>query len=142
MLFTLVGVAGEDDLDAPDMPHREHSGPDGPAPRGAATAAHAPPKRDEKSSASLQERLLKEITQTIGEEALAVRAKRRLPLKNGLTQDDAGAVEVAYLAKVNGAPETPLPSPAPEAPATPLPSLAPPSTRSKAHLTLSPLNSA
>ena len=38
----------------------------------------------------------------MGEEALAVWAKRAMPLKNQLTEGDARAVEAAYLARVNG----------------------------------------
>jgi hypothetical protein len=54
---------------------------------------------------------LKEIAETEGEEALAVWAKRALPLKNELTEDDANSVEAAYLAKITEpqAPHSPDP---------------------------------
>ena len=43
-LFTLVGIAGEDDLDAPDIPRKELSSPErAPPPRGGNGTAHAPP---------------------------------------------------------------------------------------------------
>jgi hypothetical protein len=106
-LFTLVGIAGEDDLDAPDIPRKELSSPERASPRrGSNGRAHAAPHiPDSKGSVSLRDRLLGEITETEGEESLAVWAKRALPLKNGLTEEDAKSVEAAYLAKVNGAPE-------------------------------------
>ena len=46
-LFTLVGIAGEDDLDAPDIPQKEQSEPGaGDRHRGAATGASMPlPRR-------------------------------------------------------------------------------------------------
>ncbi len=103
-LFTLVGIAGEDDLDAPDIPHKEQSSPErAPPQKGGNGSAHAPPIRDVAGSADLRDRLLQEIAETTGEEALAVWAKRAMPLKNQLTEGDARAVEAAYLAKVNGA---------------------------------------
>ena len=102
-LFTLVGIAGEDDLDAPDIPRKELSGPDGTPPqKGSNGSVHAPPTRDGEGSAILRDRLLQEIAETVGEEALAVWAKRAMPLKNELTEGDARAVEAAYLAKVDG----------------------------------------
>jgi hypothetical protein len=110
-LFTLVGIAGEDDLDAPDIPRKEFSGvPPAPRRRGSSGSIHAPPAPDRKGSAGLRDQLLGKIAETEGEEALAVWAKRALPLKNGLTEEDAKTVEAAYLAKVNGAPEIPAAS--------------------------------
>ena len=115
-LFTLVGIAGEDDLDAPDIPRKEQSAPGRvPPQRGGNGSVHAPPTQDVAGSAGLRDRLLKEIAGTAGEEALAVWAKRAMPLKNQLTEDDARAVEAAYLAQVNGS-AAPMPSPVSEAP--------------------------
>jgi hypothetical protein len=105
-LFTLVGIAGEDDLDAPDIPRKELSSPDRtPARRNGNGTAHAPPSLDGKGSESLRDRLLAGIAETKDEDALAVWAKRALPLKNELTLDDARSVEAAYLAKLNDTPE-------------------------------------
>ena len=100
-LFTLVGIAGEDDLDAPDIPRKEQSAPEPTPPRrdGNGTA-HAPPRPDGKGSSSLRDRLLREIAETGDEEALAIWAKGAMPQKNQLNEDDARAVEAAYLAKV------------------------------------------
>src|SRR5581483_6592620 len=100
-LFTLVGIAGEDDLDAPDIPRKQQSSSDRAPPRRVGNGtAHAPPLRDAKASADLRDRLLKEVAETGGEEALAVWAKRALPQKNELTAADAKSVEAAYLAKL------------------------------------------
>ena len=145
-LFTLVGIAGEDDLDAPDISHKGPPGPERTPPqRGNNGRVHAPPTLDEKRSAGLLERLLREMQEIKGEEALAVWAKRAMPLKNGLTEDDARSVEAAYLAKVNGAPEIPIsdreahtagsqPDPVSSTQVTPL--TKPIRRRSKAHLAL------
>ena len=143
-LFTLVGIAGEDDLDAPDIPRKEQPGPErAPPQRGGNGSVHAPPTRDVAGSAGLRDRLVREIAETVGEEALAVWAKRAMPLKNQLTAGDARAVEAAYLARV-GTSQDPMLPPSPEAPgdqqSAPTPStqvtpLAKPvRRRSKAHL--------
>jgi hypothetical protein len=114
-LFTLVGIAGEDDLDAPDIPRKELPGPStAPSKRGGNGTAHGPPTLDRTGSADLRDQLLGEIAKTEGDEELAIWAKRALPLKNGLTDDDARSVEAAYLAKVNGASKVPIASSAPE----------------------------
>jgi hypothetical protein len=65
-------------------------------------------------SAALRERLLQGIAGTVGEEALAVWAKRAMPLKNQLSESDARTVEAAYLAKLNGSSEHPMAPPVPE----------------------------
>jgi hypothetical protein len=108
-LFTLVGIAGEDDLDAPDIPRKELSSPDRTPPRRSGNGiAHAPPLRDGKGSESLRDRLVAEIAEIKGEDALAVWAKRALSLKNELTVGDARSVEAAYLAQLDGTPEVPI----------------------------------
>jgi hypothetical protein len=115
-LFTLVGIAGEDDLDAPDIPQKENSSPERvPLCSDSNAGVHAPAINNGKTSAILRDRLLKEMAETAGEEALAVWAKRALPLKNGLTEDDARSVEAAYLASVNNATENALLPPSLEA---------------------------
>jgi hypothetical protein len=144
-LFTLVGIAGEDDLDAPDIPRKEQTGPErAPPKRGGNGSVHAPPLQDVAGSAELRDRLLHEIAGTGGEEALAVWAKQALPLKNQLTEGDARAVEAAYLSKVNSSPQDPMAAPDPEVLGDRLPPLAtstqvtplakPVRRRSKAHL--------
>jgi hypothetical protein len=107
-LLTLVGIAGEDDLGAPDIPRKEKTVPvRAPPQKGSNGSVHAPPTRDVASSADLRDRLLQEIAATLGEEALAVWAKRAMPLKNQLTEGDAWAVEATW-----GDPR-PLPAPDP-----------------------------
>jgi len=128
-LFALVGIAGEDDLDAPDLltepspavraatdPSR--GGQNGRKPPNG--SIHNPrqlkPLLAVEPSAALRDQLIAEITGLETSDDLALWAHRRLPAKNTLTADDAGAVETAYkeLLKVLG--ET-----LPEVSAQPLP---------------------
>ena len=109
-LFALVGIAGEDDLDAPDLlvepspainlpvgASRGHETSRNP-PRG---SLHRPPKANpvlaSEASAALREQLIAEIDALKNEEDLALWAHRQLPAKNTLLTADAGAVEIAYL---------------------------------------------
>ncbi len=119
-LFALVGIAGEDDLDAPDLPMSR--------PRQSRTPAEQtpPPSRRnglvhkpkavlaQEPSAALRDQLVGEIRQLANEDDLALWALRRLPAKNTLTAGDAGAVELAYQAALDaliGRPEIAAPSP-------------------------------
>jgi ERF superfamily protein len=113
-LFALVGIAGEDDLDAPDL----LAGPS-PAPQnapdislGAQTGRKAPngsvhkprpskPVLAAEPSATLRDQLIAEIDVLTGDDDLALWAHQKLPAKNSLTADDAGAVEAAYLARLD-----------------------------------------
>ena len=104
-LFTLVGIAGEDDLDAPELLSDPQPQPSfetaKPQSRVRATFdSSRPTALDADKSAGLRDRLLQELSTYETDEALAVWAYRSLPLKNSLTKEDAEAVEVAYLAKV------------------------------------------
>jgi len=105
-LFALVGIAGEDDLDAPDI--LVEPSPAINAPPGAgAHATHRPPNgivhrpRPPKPvlppapSASLRDELLAEMADLKDGEALALWAHRRLPSKNALTADDARIIDTA-----------------------------------------------
>lgn len=118
-LFMLVGIAGEDDLDAPELPFEPQPQPDFERPRlrpGKAGMFHSPRPAalDAEKSAELRDRLLQEIASFETDDALAVWAYRSLPLKNTLTKEDAEAVEAAYLAKVEHQPvATAAPEPAP-----------------------------
>jgi len=114
-LFTLVGIAGEDDLDAPDLPGPRSS--DGPRtdPRqktnGSSAAAPLPtasrngenPKARPpvqilaaEASAALRDRLSAEIAGLGSSDAAIAWAHRNMGAKNTLTADDAGAVEAAF----------------------------------------------
>jgi len=120
-LFSLVGIAGEDDLDAPDLvvpagSPGAHNGPTGPGnghwglanpspaqtdrrpPPGTRTRAE-PPKLanlSAEASASVRDELISELEQVGEPEAVAVWAQRALPLKNQLSPADAQAVEAAF----------------------------------------------
>jgi hypothetical protein len=123
-LFTLVGIAGEDDLDAPDQsfpgPQDAQNGSVVPAhgfERGTAPgpggALHAPrsragakpsqpPRRlTPQASHELAERLLAEVAEIQSLDDLAVWAKSALPLKNGLQAGDAERVESAFSETLN-----------------------------------------
>jgi hypothetical protein len=116
-LFTLVGIAGEDDLDAPDLVPA--NGP--PASQdlsasphnGATPSAYLSPQRRARSERSrpptlsanaadeLRRRLLAEIEQLEDTEVLASWAHNALPLKNQLSKADAQAIEDAFTARLN-----------------------------------------
>jgi ERF superfamily len=121
-LFTLVGIAGEDDLDAPDLLPTDGAAasrdvPLGPDKEIAATlvAAVRPPQTPERRSRSersrpptlsadasdeLRRRLLSEIETLKTSEALATWAHRALPMKNQLTKADAQTVEDVFTARL------------------------------------------
>jgi hypothetical protein len=98
-LFALVGIAGEDDLDAPD-PIVERPLDRPPIPRvkngSGKGRIHRPPVLDEQASQSLRGQLLTEIAGLKGGDDLALWAHRRLPAKNTLTEPDARVIEAAY----------------------------------------------
>jgi ERF superfamily len=101
-LFTLVGIAGEDDLDAPE-PFQAPQPPDPEPPirtNSGRAQSSRPPTLTSKESAILRDRLIAEIPAVSTEETLALWAQRSLPLKNTLTAVDAQAVEMAYLARL------------------------------------------
>ena len=122
-LFTLVGIAGEDDLDAPDLmtPGNQRSMPGEPkADRhgrlnggGANSAERTPPHRNAPTSSNsakpmlgatqsteLRDQLLAEIGDLGSADAAAIWARRSLPAKNNLTADDARHVEEVFAAKL------------------------------------------
>jgi ERF superfamily len=127
-LFTLVGIAGEDDLDAPDLPAaglspeaqnnppRPEQGPSGsdqpaielkpgqPAQtsNGRARAGRSNPATlSADASENLRHRLIAELEQLADPEALATWAHRALPLKNQLATADAQALEAAFAARLS-----------------------------------------
>jgi hypothetical protein len=110
-LFALVGIAGEDDLDAPDLLVEpspaievpvEPSGaePNNRRPRNGSVRKPRPPKPvlTAEPSATLRDQLVAEIRELKDGDDLALWAHRRLPAKNTLARDDARAVEAAYQA--------------------------------------------
>jgi ERF superfamily len=124
-LFTLVGIAGKDDLDAPEIvqppepPHTEQPG--ARKPNNGSMRSPLQPTLTPDQLAPLRDRLVQEISAIDTADALALWAHRSLKLKNTLTQQDAQAVEAAYLAKVEVCSEEPNVSEAPS-PVAELPS--------------------
>jgi hypothetical protein len=112
-LFTLVGIAGEDDLDAPDLgadpnPAAELQGPPdhGKQANGQARA-RAPFPNSARSvlgvqlSASLRESLIEQMAAINSADEAATWAQRNLPAKNTLTAADAKIVEERFRARLS-----------------------------------------
>ncbi|WP_298885697.1 ERF family protein [uncultured Bradyrhizobium sp.] len=100
-LFALVGIAGEDDLDAPDVIAGPPAGvAPQPAPRPKAKPSkgilNRSPVLAPQDSADLRDRLLGQLASLAGGEDLIAWAKASLPLKNTLREPDARSVEAAY----------------------------------------------
>jgi hypothetical protein len=139
-LFTLVGIAGEDDLDAPDLPGQpaegapkagngldqtklNGSGAPGPAAGNLSTFAKSrkpwtPPNQAlaPEASAALRDRLLGELSR-LSSAAATVWAQHALVAKNTLSDADAAIVGAAFasrMAELEDGDESSLPS-APEA---------------------------
>jgi hypothetical protein len=123
-LFTLVGIAGEDDLDAPDLnaPAAQNSGNDGShlankngrmngaqgqvvqqtraRQNGRAIPPSAPPILEPDASAALRDQLLTEMEPLASAEAAAAWAHQILRAKNTLTAADARLLEEAFQSKI------------------------------------------
>jgi hypothetical protein len=120
-LFTLVGIAGEDDLDAPDLatPTQQTSGPQKPnsnnrlnggqhhpAQRagdrrhGIGQASPTTPPLGPEASAQLRDRLLGELNGLACGDDAAIWAHRSLAEKNKLTAADAQRVEETFQARL------------------------------------------
>jgi ERF superfamily len=126
-LFTLVGIAGEDDLDAPDLNRAAALAPYGSGPQvvdpngsghqadAAISASSLPtaagngrrkPVRAPRvrlsaiNSKALREKLLAELTELVSAEQLTEWSYRSLPIKNTLAVDDARIVEETFQAEL------------------------------------------
>jgi hypothetical protein len=114
-LFALVGIAGEDDLDAPDIlngpPPAEHGNQPEPPRKTSKGTVHRPPVLDQAASGELRDQLMTEIGALTDGEELALWAHRRLPAKNTLTEPDARLVEAAYQSILVASQEGNLPGP-------------------------------
>jgi ERF superfamily len=108
-LFALVGIAGEDDLDAPDLVVEPSPVVLVAANTGKGTengripangSIHKPrqpkPLLGAEPSAALRDQLIAEIAHLTDDDDLALWAHRRLSAKNTLKAGDARAVEAAY----------------------------------------------
>jgi hypothetical protein len=104
-LFTLVGIAGEDDLDAPDlMAGLSLTSQTGPVEKAKPVkAVMNQPLRDAQASVELRDRLLGELSSLVSGDDLLNWAKTSLPLKNTLLEQDARAVEAAYQTRLEAA---------------------------------------
>src|SRR5436309_3340747 len=131
-LFTLVGIAGEDDLDAPDLncqPVAEagvKARATLPSDRAASTAPQGRPARgnsdahgqlnlDPEASAEVRDRLLREILKLPSGEAAGEWARTVLAIKNTLTSRDARLIETAFAFRISALQEK-TPEPGPPAP--------------------------
>ena len=123
-LFTLVGIAGEDDVDAPDLPPAAlsaevrnaslNSEPDRLGRPVTATRPNRQMRPREKqarektnpatpspaASANIDDELIAELSELREPEALAIWAHQVLPLKNQLSASDAQKIEAAFAAKL------------------------------------------
>jgi hypothetical protein len=133
-LFALVGIAGEDDLDAPDLaaapnptaelPRNHPHPPSGQAARapGAARGGGKLPGISGKSvladqlSASLREMLVQQTAAINSEDEAAAWAQRNLPAKNTLSAADAKVVEERFQARLSTIQDGRGPADAPCAP--------------------------
>src|SRR2546428_528859 len=116
-LFTLVGIAGEDDLDAPDLCAAPPSPPTSAANRvlkpmpdqsrvpsrrpgngrdRRITKAESPAIMDSEQSVTLRDRLLAEIGNIASAELAAGWARQALAAKNKLSASDAKLVEDSF----------------------------------------------
>jgi hypothetical protein len=137
-LFTLVGIAGEDDLDAPDLPvNTADTGSTGLSPPerlygGANVAAISPawgnrsrrklrpskPVLDADASQAVRDELLRQIAVLDAAGAALQWAGQNLGAKNTLTAEDASLVEAAFRDRMRvlepeANPRSPAPSEAP-----------------------------
>ena len=121
-LFALVGIAGEDDLDAPDLltepsptvaTEKSHGVHNGGKPRNSSPYKSRQPRSilAVEPSAALRDQLIAEIHDLKDGDDLALWAHRRLLAKNTLTSGDARAVEVAYEAILNASVQQPAREP-------------------------------
>ena len=120
-LFTLVGIAGEDDLDAPDLnaPTAPASGAEKPAPNklghlnggqrftqfrtdrsAKSVLGSSKPILDAEPSAVLRDQLAAELGEINSTEEAANWAHRVLGAKNSLTAADAACIEETFRAKL------------------------------------------
>jgi ERF superfamily len=122
-LFTLVGIAGEDDIDAPDLHAPEaaaltrkdpkssidHTRPNGrhqnsarssASHRNDRTSSLANPSLRGQLSVVLRDQLIDQLGEIDSSESAAIWARRILPAKNSLATEDARQLEDAFKAKL------------------------------------------
>ena len=115
-LFTLVGIAGEDDIDAPDLKAPLPPAAAKPAPnrhgrlnggqtnleRGGTKAFsnHVNPMLSTETSATLRDQLVEDLRAITSPDEAAMWAHRILGAKNSLTEADARQIEDTFQAKL------------------------------------------
>jgi ERF superfamily protein len=122
-LFTLVGIAGEDDLDAPDLggqpmegkpgnglSGKEPNGRGGDQPLSSFSPSRKPwsaPKQalGPEKSAALRDRMLGELGALDTQQQATTWAQRAMGPKNTLTAVDSGIVETAFAVRVSELPD-------------------------------------
>jgi ERF superfamily len=138
-LFTLVGITGEEDLDAPDLGGQPGTSEHSPSKGNGSDVGHlngkdvalgafsatrnrwSPPKQvlEPEKSAALRDQLVQELVGLRSSEEVTEWAQRALGAKNTLRSGDATVVEAAFSSRMaelasGGSAEVPLPSsPAP-----------------------------
>jgi ERF superfamily len=138
-LFTLVGIAGEDDLDAPDLcdgppsllpsaVDRSFTPTDDQSPRPTRTPGNGrargsrkgetPLTLDPEQSAALRERLLADLGNITSADSIPNWARGALTAKNSLTATDAKLVEDAFERRLSELPSSDAAAAGPEAIAT------------------------
>jgi hypothetical protein len=131
-LFTLVGIAGEDDMDAPDICAPVPVTPlpasgvqlSSPMPgNGKIRGTEKAPSRvllSAEESAALRDRLLTEVAGLNSQDSAASWARQSLPLKDTLTDPDAKLLETAFERKLSEWPldKYAVPGAAPSSPAS------------------------
>ena len=156
-LFTLVGIAGEDDIDAPDLeaPMPPASAAAKPAPnrhgrlnvgqripsRGGTKVVSNPttPILSPEASATLRNQLVEELRAIASSDDAAIWAHRILGVKNRLTEADARQVEDAFQAKLATLEGT---DDLNDQPLAPVPSVAQPSSSLRARQPVGPAGTA
>ena len=113
-LFALVGIAGEDDLDAPDLlverspainlPADKSKNIDRDRKPNGSLHKQTQPKLSREASGVLRDALMAEINQVKNPDDLARWTHRRFAAKNTLTTDDVKAVELVYLEVLKAVP--------------------------------------
>jgi hypothetical protein len=116
-LFTLVGIAGEDDLDAPDLitcepaagreldtNHDRFSSLLRRSGNGKGRSTNTAAVLDAAQSAALRDTLLAEVASLTSAEGTVAWAARALGAKNSLVADDAKLLEDAFEQKLSGFP--------------------------------------
>jgi ERF superfamily len=115
-LFTIVGIAGEDDLDAPDLDAKtdadqnaQYASGGSHGPSAADKSPHQirahgrirrPPQLDAEQAVALRERLLAEVDKLQSADEAADWVHKNLPAKNALSVGDADLVEAHFRAKL------------------------------------------